>query len=284
MKTYYECVPCFIKQVLRFLPQLDASLHQEILSAVLKKLSTIDFASSPPQIASSVFDIVKEHIGDKDLYLAEKLNSNHYMLGLEAELRQIIANGEHPFITGLQLAIAGNIIDFGAKHDFSDEVIHNEIAEVLNEQLPIDEVEALSNAIEKADKILYLGDNAGEIVFDKLFIEQLPMNKITFVVRGAPVINDALLADAKMVGMNNIVPVVDNGSAMPGTVLSDCSEAFNKLFNNADLIIAKGQGNYETLSQHRSNIFFLLKVKCEIVAHDLNRHVGDFVIKKCHAR
>jgi damage-control phosphatase, subfamily I len=272
-------VPCFINQVIRTLPQVNESLHQDILRDVLRMLSDIDFSVSPPEIAKAVFDVVKKHIGEKDLYAEEKIKSNRYILNLEDELRQSIADADDSFMTGLQLAIAGNIIDFGAKHDFSDELIHSEIDKALNEQLPGDDIKNLKDAIDNAERILYLGDNAGEIVFDKLFIEQLPKHKVTFAVRGAPVINDALMADAEMVGMDKIVPVVDNGSAMPGTVWADCSEEFKALFSNADLIIAKGQGNYETLSQVEANIYFLLKAKCVIVAKDLNRNVGDFIIK-----
>jgi damage-control phosphatase, subfamily I len=179
----------------------------------------------------------------------------------------------------LHLAIAGNIIDFGAKHDFSDELIHKEIDDALKVELNNDTVEKFRQSIENAENILYLGDNSGEIVFDKLFIEQLPREKITFAVRGSHIINDALLEDAKTIGLTNIVNVIDNGFNAPGTVLKNCSEEFQTAFNNADLIISKGQGNYETLSESNKNIVFLLKIKCDIVARDLKGKVGDFVIK-----
>lgn len=278
MKTYYECVPCFINQVIRSLPQIDETLHEDVLRDVLKALSDIDFSLSPPEIVKVVFDVIKRYSGGKDLYAELKLKSNRYILDLEAELENLIVNADDPFLTGLRLAIAGNIIDFGAKHDFSDELIHSEIDQALKVELSSSRIKALKDAIDKADNILYLGDNAGEIVFDKLFIKQLPVDKITFAVRGAPVINDALMADAGMVGMDKIVSIVSNGSDFPGTVVDRCSEEFRILFNNADLIISKGQGNYETLSESRKNIFFLLKVKCVIIAKDLKRNVGDFVL------
>ena len=278
MKTYHECVPCFINQVIRSLPQIDEALHEDVLRDTLKALSDIDFSLSPPEMVKVVFDVIEHYSGGKDLYAELKIKSNNYILNLEAELRKIIMAADDAFIVGLRLAIAGNIIDFGTKENFSDELIHREIDQALAEQLPTAAIKELKVAIEQAEHILYLGDNAGEIVFDKLFIEQLPVDKITFAVRGAPVINDALLADAEMVGIDKIVPVVNNGAAFPGTVVNRCSKEFQALFNNADLIISKGQGNYETLSECGKNIFFLLKVKCAIVARNLERQVGDFVV------
>ena len=149
---------------------------------------------------------------------------------------------------------------------------------MLSADLSSSHTEELRTAINNAKQILYLGDNAGEIVFDKLFIEHLPKEKIIFAVRGKPVINDATMKDAEDIGLTDILKVIDNGSGYPGTVLQSCSEEFQEVFNGADLIISKGQGNYETLSENRQNIFFLLKIKCDIVARDLNGNVGDFVV------
>lgn len=282
MKIYYECVPCFVNQAIRALPKVEEELREPILRDVLKALSTINFELSPPEMAREIFDIIEKHTGDKDLYAEIKATSNKYILNLEKELRDLIANSADSFLTGLHLAIAGNIIDFGAKHDFSDELIHKEIDEALKVKLNEADVEHLRQAINHAENILYLGDNAGEIVFDKLFIEQLPREKITFAVRGRHIINDALLEDARSVGIDKVVSVISNGSGMPGTVLQNCSEEFKKLFNNADLIISKGQGNYETLNKSEKNIVFLLKIKCLVVARDLDCEIGQFMLKTCN--
>lgn len=282
MKIYYECVPCFVNQAIRALPKVEEELREPILRDVLKALSTINFELSPPEMAREIFDIIEKHTGDKDLYAEIKATSNKYILNLEKELRDLIANSADSFLTGLHLAIAGNIIDFGAKHDFSDELIHKEIDEALKVKLNEADVEHLRQAINHAENILYLGDNAGEIVFDKLFIEQLPRDKITFAVRGRHIINDALLEDARSVGIDKVVSVISNGSGMPGTVLQNCSEEFKKLFNNADLIISKGQGNYETLNKSEKNIVFLLKIKCLVVARDLDCEIGQFMLKTCN--
>jgi uncharacterized protein with ATP-grasp and redox domains len=137
--------------------------------------------------------------------------------------------------------------------------------------------------VDQADSILYLTDNAGEIVFDRLLIEQLPLHKITVAVRGFPVLNDATLEDAKEVGLDRLVKVMNNGSDAPGTILNDCSVDFVESFHRADLIIAKGQGNYETLSNHRKHIIFMLKAKCPVIARDIGCKVGDMVAILNHA-
>ena len=279
MKTYYECVPCFVNQAIRALPAVDDAVRDPIIREVLQGLSCIDFKLSPPEMARGIFDIIEKHTGEKDLYAEIKKSSNRYIMGMEDELRGIIAQSTDSFLIGLHLAIAGNIIDFGAKHNFSDELIHKEIDAALNVQLNEQSVDKFRQLVGEAEKILYLGDNAGEIVFDKLFIEQLPREKVIFAVRGTHIINDALLEDAENVGLTKIVNVISNGSGMPGTVLRHCSEEFRKVFSEADLIISKGQGNYETLSERDENIVFLLKIKCDVVAKDLNANLGDFILK-----
>jgi len=137
-----------------------------------------------------------------------------------------------------------------------------------------------SRAIAAAERILYLADNAGEIVFDRLLIERLPTEKVTVAVRGLPVINDATLIDAEYAGITELVEVIDNGSDAPGTILEDCSEAFLERFHAADLIISKGQGNYETLSQVHKDIYFLLKVKCPVVARDVGCQMNSLVLQR----
>jgi uncharacterized protein with ATP-grasp and redox domains len=271
-------MPCFVNQALRALNSVDESLHEELLRDTLKTLSQIDFSKSPPEMARKIFDIIEKRTGLVDFYAEIKKQSNLYIMNIYDELRQTVMGSGDPFAAALKLAVAGNIIDFGAKHDFSDEIIHEEIEKALKNSFKQEEVEGLREKINSASDILYLGDNAGEIVFDKLFIEQLPKEKITFAVRGRPVINDALLQDAESVGLTELVKVVSNGAGIPGTVLGECSEEFRNIFDNADLIISKGQGNYETLSTSGRNIVFMLKVKCPIVSRDLGREIGDFVI------
>jgi hypothetical protein len=162
-----------------------------------------------------------------------------------------------------------------------DEAVQEKvIRQVLLETARID----LQKAIDAAKNILFLGDNAGEIVFDKLLIEQMPMDKISYAVKGFPIINDATMEDAIDTGMTGLVKVLDNGCDAPGTILELCSEKFQEVFRQADLVIAKGQGNYETLSGvNDKDIFFLLKVKCPVIAQDLECECGSIVVKRITA-
>jgi len=278
MKTYYECIPCFLKQTIRSLNAVEAVYHEDILRKVLHRIADLDFCLSPPEMVFEVSNIIKEYTGKIDYFAGAKKKSNKYILDMYEELSGIISNSNDPFDTAMRLAIAGNIIDFGAKHDFTDKLIHAEIDKVLiSKDINSD---FLKEAVKKAEKILYIGDNAGEIVFDKLFLKQLPIEKITYVVRGEAVLNDVLMEDAETVGLTDMLPVITNGSALPGTVLKYCSEDFRDTFNNADLIISKGQGNYETMSGLNHNIIFLLMIKCPVIGRDIGKETGSFVVLK----
>ena len=278
MKTYYECMPCFLKQTVHALDAVDPLYQEAILREVLHVLGDTDFSLSPPEMVRKVFEVVESYNGKIDYYADAKKKSNNYILNMYEELSEIILNSDDPFDTAMRLAIAGNIIDFGVKHDFSDKLIHAEIEKVLvSKEISSD---FLKDEVKKAEKILYVGDNAGEIVFDKLFLKQLPIEKITYAVRGEAVLNDVLQEDAEMVGLTDMLPVISNGSAFPGTVLSECSPEFKEVFNNADLIISKGQGNYETMSGLDHNIIFLLMIKCPVISRDIGYKAGSFVVRR----
>jgi len=176
----------------------------------------------------------------------------------------------------LRLSIAGNIIDFGANDNFN---LLGTLDRVLSNDFAIDHSGSLREKIEKAKTILYLGDNAGEIVFDKYFIQIIDHPGLTYVVRGSPIINDATMKDAEFTGMNDVANVITNGYDAPSTVLNKSSEQFRKYFKDADLIISKGQGNLEgLLPLNDSRIFFLLMVKCDVIAESLNVKKDSFVV------
>ena len=200
-------------------------------------------------------------------------------LDMLPELRARIAGAEDPFAAAVRLAITGNIIDFGPKGDTTEQDALDAIAHALSEPLYGD-MHAFQDAVEQADGILYLADNAGEIVFDRVLIEEILPQRVTLAVRGAPVINDATIEDAEMAGLAELAEVIDNGSDAPGTILSDCSAAFQKRFHESDLIISKGQGNYETLSGEPAGIFFLLKAKCPVIAAHAGVPVGAQVLTR----
>ncbi len=211
-----------------------------------------------------------------DPYSDEKSVSNKQALSLYKRWRMKVIESEDHFDTALRLSIAGNIMDYGPGNNFD---VEQTIEQVMKAKFAIDDSVLLKQRIKEAKSILYLGDNAGEIVFDKLFIEMLMHPHLTYVVRGAAILNDVTLSDAKEVGMDMVADVITNGYDTSSTILYKCSDEFMEAYNNADLIIAKGQGNLEGLiNENDPRIFFLLMVKCDVMAENLKVDKGSFVV------
>ncbi len=268
MKIHHDCIPCFIRHSLEQIRQQveDEKIREVLLRKILALLSDIDFRLTPPEIARHIHSIIRSYSHKTDPFQANRREQNRIALNLLPGLRTHLQHASDPWVEAVKLSIAGNAIDLGVYQRLSRNEIENSILTVLDQSLETGKAEQLKTAVDKAKSVLYLGDNAGEIVFDMLLIEQIPLDKVCFVVRGGPALNDVLLEDAQAVGLTDLVEVIDNGSDIPGTVLDECSEAFCRRFEAADLVIAKGQGNYETLSDEDKNIYFLFKVKCPVIA------------------
>lgn len=280
MRTYLECVPCFLRQALDAARMVtdDAAVHERVVRETLGLVAKMPFDHSPPWMGQQIHRLLREATGNPDPYRELKRRANAFALELYGSLKQRISASEDRFATAIRLAIAGNVIDFGCKTQISNNEIYEAIVDALNGPLDEAAVEDLRQGVGEARSILYMLDNAGEIVFDRLLIEELPVERTTAVVRGNPVINDATREDAEVVGLNSIVSVIDNGSDVPGTILDACSPSFRARFERCDLVIAKGQGNYETLNGVNANIFFLLKVKCPVITRDIGCEVGQIVV------
>jgi hypothetical protein len=215
--------------------------------------------------------------GDPDPYLSAKRVFNNLILGLLPELRRMIRQAPDPLLLTVRLAIAANVIDLGSNSSLTPAAVLSALRGVL--QVPFHEDwAAFTAALSHASRILYLADNAGEIVVDRLLVEAIGPNRVTVAVRGGPVINDATIEDARATGLDTLVEVIDNGSDAPGTLLDDCGDAFRERFEAADMIIAKGQGNFETLCDVDRPLFFLFKVKCPVVAAHAGLPVGTHAL------
>ena len=191
-------------------------------------------------------------------------------------MKEKILQAENPLDVAIRLAIAGNIMDSAISDTYD---IKKTIDRTLNSCFAIDHSDYLKQDLLKAKKVLYIGDNAGEIVFDKLFIETIMHPNLYFSVRGAPIINDATMKDAEYIGMGKVADVISNGYDAPSTILEHCSEEFRTIFDEADVVISKGQGNLEGLLGNTSkNIYYLLMVKCDVIANALHVKKGDFVV------
>lgn len=213
-----------------------------------------------------------------DPYWDAKQKSNDLVLGMYAFLKNQILQSDNPFNTALRLAIAGNIIDLAVCQVYD---LHAAINKVLHSDFARDDSYSLKQELSTAKRVLYLGDNAGEIVFDKLFIETIMHPNLTYAVRGGCIFNDATVDDANYVGIDQVADVISNGYDAPSTLFNYCSSDFKNIFMQADVIIAKGQGNFEGLLNYSPRDFYsLLMVKCDVIADTLNVRKGDFIIKK----
>jgi len=283
MKTYFDCIPCFVRQTLdavRFATD-DQAVHERVLREVLSAASQMDMQVSPPVMGQQIHRLIRQLTGQDDPYRQVKDEFNKLALQWYGKFKARIDKSDEPLETAVRLAIAGNIIDFGVGNHLDQSSVRNAIEHALTNEL-LGSFRAFRERVASAENILYLADNAGEIVFDRLLIEQLPTRKITLVVKGQPVINDATITDAQAAGLTELVEVIDNGSDAPGTILEECSRQFQQRFKAADLVIAKGQGNYETLSDVDKEIFFVLKIKCPVIARHLGCEVGSLILQANH--
>jgi len=285
MRIFLDCIPCFVRQALDSarLATDDEQIHEKVVREVLRLAADLDMSQSPPAIGQQIHRLIRQLIDNTDPYRELKQRFNRLALRLCTELEERVRTSEDPLETAVRLAIAGNIIDLGVKTSIRESDIERIIRDCLTADFDNQQIEGFRNAVSRAEKILYLADNAGEIVFDRLLIEQLPAEKVTVAVKGAPVINDATIEDAEFAGLTEMVEVIDNGSDVPGTILETCSQIFRARFEDADLIVAKGQGNYETLSGVDKNIFFILKAKCPVIARDLGCEVGEMILRNSKA-
>ncbi|AQQ71379.1 hypothetical protein SMSP2_01752 [Limihaloglobus sulfuriphilus] len=282
MNIYLDCIPCFIRQALDAarLATDEQDIQEQVLRDALCLAADVDMTLSPPAIAQQIHRRIRSIVGSEDPYFEMKQRFNRLAMEIFSELESDIAESANPLETAMRLAIAGNIIDCGVKSSIPEKEIRKVINESLTADFEAGELDNFRRDVANAESILYLTDNAGEIVFDKLLIEQLPTEKITVAVRGFPVINDATMEDAEFAGLTDMVKVIDNGSDGPGTILDTCSDEFLDCFNAASLVIAKGQGNYESLSDVDKDIFFILKVKCPVIASDIGCEVGKMILKR----
>jgi len=282
MKTYLECLPCFLKQTLKVmeLNSIEENKRQVIMKRIMENLANIDLNKTPPEFAKVIYGTITDSLGSKDLYKEIKERDNKHALSLVPEVLELINNSENPLFTAVKIAVAGNIIDFASSQDYN---VKKTINHVIENGFIVNDFEMFKKEIEKAKSVAYIADNSGEIVFDKLLIEEIMKKnncKIDFFVRGFPIINDATKHDAKLIGIEDlenveIKEIVDGFPNMKNKELIDSLEKY-------DLIISKGQANYECLSELDANVYFLLITKCPIIAKDLGVEAGKSLIKRQH--
>jgi hypothetical protein len=286
MRTVFDCIPCFMRQALDSVRRLTdrEDVQEEVLRGVLRAAGEMDLRQSPPAMGQVIHRLIREATGNPDPYREVKARLNRLALDLYPAFHRKAGEAADPFGAALRLAAAANVIDLGVKSGIDESRLAEEIEASLEAPLDGAASERLRRAAGEAGDILIIGDNAGEIVFDRLLVERFGPAKVTYAVRGRPVINDATREDAEACGLAGLVKIVDSGSDAPGTILEDCGPEFRERFAGADLILAKGQGNFETLGGAAGPLFFLLKVKCPTVAGHLGSPVGSLVLAEGNGR
>ncbi len=278
-----ECVSCIINQSAKVADAIKANsdLKEKLVSHVELLSKEFSYDNNPPEIASYVYEDMAKIANKVDLYDEIKIASTKKALSFIPFLKDKLSNSTNKLLTATKIAVAGNVIDLAAAVEFD---LGEELKKIFNTDFACDDFDILQNELKKAKKVLIIGDNVGEHIFDYMFIETLkelyPNINYSYMVRGNPIINDVTIKEAKEAGFDKLCELVDSGVNTPGFTYNRANNYSKKLFDKVDLVISKGMGNYECLSpSHRKNICFLLKVKCEVVATSLSKHVGDIVCK-----
>lgn len=271
MKTYPDCFPCFVEHGVHLAKTVtsDPAKTDAMVDRLMRELAAHGRECPPPLMARRINSIIRDMAGAYDPYMAQKDSSTRFALELLEAIRPDLDIQPDRFEALVRLAIAGNIIDFGVDKAFKLESARERILEAFHVKVDKDAIHKLRTAMERATDILYLMDNCGEAVFDRLLIEEFK-DKITLAVRGFPILNDLTRRELAASGLDKLTAsVIDTGDFTPGVSFDHSSPAFLEAFNKAELIISKGQGNYETLSDIRRPLFFLFRAKCRVVTDAL---------------
>jgi len=277
------CIGCIINQSAKVADAIHASnsLSNDLISTVKEMSKDFSYEDNPPEIASYVYEKMAEIANKTDLYDEVKAASTNKALSFIPLLKDKLSTSDNRLLTATKIAVAGNVIDLAAAVEFD---LTEELEKIFHTHFSYNDFDMLEEKLITAKRVLVIGDNVGEHIFDYMFIETLkelyPNVDYSYMVRGNPIINDVTVKEAKEAGFDELCELVDSGVNTPGFTYNRANSYSQKLFDRVDLVISKGMGNYECLSPfHRKNICFLLKVKCEVVAKSLNKEIGDIVCK-----
>ena len=277
MHISLDCIPCIINSFRRLLKtgMLPEKAHEASMRQLLTFLANVDYHQSPPALGRIMHRMIRAELQNPDPYREIKAKHNRMMLEMYLDFKEMVNMASDPFDMAMRLAIAGNVIDFGPQYQLD---VMETIERVVHAELAIDDSLKLKNDLQTAKTVMYIGDNCGEIVLDKLFMEEIKHRNLYFVVRGGPTINDATIADAQYVGIDKLAKIITTGDDAPGAVWETSSDEFKQIFQKADVIISKGQGNLEGLLEVNQNIYFLLITKCPLISKHIGVPEHSFVV------
>lgn len=277
-----KCIPCYLDQAIRALEQaqVDPDQQLQILHELLETIRGFDVNKSPAENSSLVMHRLVELLDGQDPFAEAKQKSNEKAQALRPQLAEDIHKAKDPLFQALQFAVAGNVVDLAL---FDDYDLSEAIQEVTNKGFALNHYVQFKDALQRAKTVLIIGDNSGEIVFDALLVQHLKDlgKEVIYGVKGGFVINDATMEDAQVAGITELAQVISNGNNFLGTIEEYCSEEFLTAYQQADLVVSKGQANYESLEGTAlagSKTFFVLKAKCPLVGDNLGVAFGDMVL------
>jgi len=283
MKIQDACVSCIVNQSAKVADAIhaDEKLQTQLISTVEEMSKSFSFSQTPPQIAAYVYEKMAFIAGKSDLYDEVKEHSTQKARSFVPLLHEKLTKSDNVLLTATKIAVAGNVIDLAAEVAFD---LEEELSKIFDTKFAHDDFAEFQRSLEKAATVLVIGDNVGEHIFDYMFIETLqklyPNAAFSYMVRGVPIINDVTVKEAKEAGFDTLCDLVDSGVNTPGFDYSRASDTAKALYDNSDIVISKGMGNFESLSPtHRENVCFLLKVKCNVIANFLGAEVGDIICK-----
>lgn len=284
MNARLACIPCFVRQALNAarLSTPDPVIQARAMDGVLRVLQGISLDAPPALLSRRVYDAVRDATGVEDPFHQVKMDINRRASALVPDIRRRVVSSPDPLLTAIMAALAGNIIDFGVIHDFD---LERDVETIMGSALAVDHYREFRTRLNPDCRLLYICDNAGEIALDCVLVERLrELCRVTASVKSGPIINDATMADAESVGLTALVPVIETGSDDVGVNWERSSDRFRRAFLEADIILAKGQGNLETLMDRREEIFFLLRLKCPEIASEIGRKMGESVFLRNRQR
>ncbi len=291
MKIHLECIPCNLRQILEAsaLAGADASTQEDIFVEALQIVQNYRSYATSPELGRALHGVVKKRTGNADPYNRIKAEAIAIANRLYPALHHRSETEGDRLRAALELSAAGNLIDAAVYGALSAKDWERMLLQELRRGLRLDDLEHLRAELERASTVLVVGDNAGETVFDRFLLTEInnlnpAVKQLFYGVRSAPIINDATADDAAASGIGEVAAIVDTGSTAPGLLLAEMTPEFEHLFYSADVVICKGQGNYETLScSTKRPVYFLLKAKCGVIADDLGVEAGQYVLRRSRA-
>lgn len=283
MNITSDCVECIVGQITKAtnLLQCDEKLSKEIKSEVLRRSQNFSFEHTPPWVARDVYEYLAHKINKTDPLEEIKQQSIQTALSFIPFIKNKLESSSDKLYTAIKASVAGNVIDFGAKEQFN---LKDEIENVFDTHFAINDYFILKEKLSTIDKLMILADNSGENVFDKVLLETIkelyPNIKLYYATRGKPIINDITIKEAYQIGIDETATIISSGVDTPGLEIERASLEFIDLYKSMPLIIAKGMGNFECLENAQDDrIFFLFKVKCNVVANSINEDIGSIILK-----